>query len=149
MRDFWPNSPRIRQNPKTADFRAPLGAFWGLLVLENQEVDGLDVYTVGFHENFDFDLGFAQVSLGPVLAGWVGQLADFSNKHEYLLALAVFARNQNWVDWIECESQVIDLKLALNTGKDSLRGWVEIEADDKTVFPNRGVGLVQNKDKRA
>ena len=53
---------------KTADFGAPLGAFEDLLVLENQEVYGLYDYTVGFHENFDFDLGFAEVSLGPVFA---------------------------------------------------------------------------------
>jgi hypothetical protein len=69
-------------------------------------------------------------------------LADFPNKHEYLLALAIFARNQNRVDWVECESQVIDLNLSLNIGENGLRGRVEGEANDKAVFPNCGVGLV-------
>jgi len=44
-----PMTFRVGQNPKTVDFGAPLGTFWGLLVLENQEIDGLYGYAVGFH----------------------------------------------------------------------------------------------------
>ena len=49
MRGFGPIAPRIGKNPRTAAFGAPLGAFEDLLALENQEVDGLYGYAVGFH----------------------------------------------------------------------------------------------------
>jgi hypothetical protein len=67
FRDLWecPEGHWAQQPPgsgktrKTPDFGAPLGAFEDLLVLENQEIDGLHGYAIGFHENFDFDLRFA------------------------------------------------------------------------------------------
>ena len=79
--------------PKRAYFAAPLGAFEDFLVLENQEVDGLHGYTIGFHGHFDFNLGFAEVGLGPVFARWVDKFTYVPNKHEYLVCLGVFARN--------------------------------------------------------